>query len=63
MLVTFISSDLLWPDLDVDLFKYVLRNHAVPLLDIYRILGDFELFAASLSYPMVQIVRTVFFLI
>ena len=34
MLVTFIFSDLLWPDLDLVLFKYDLRTHAVPLLDI-----------------------------
>ena len=32
--VTFISSDLSWPDLAADFLKHDLRFHAVPFLDM-----------------------------
>ena len=37
MLVTFIFSDFLWPDLDLVLFKHDLRSHAVGTLVRYII--------------------------
>ena len=50
MPVTFIFSDLLWLYLDLDLFKYDPRTHiAVPSLDTCNTLGEFELFASSLT--------------
>ena len=58
MLVTFIFSDLLWPDLDI--FKYDIRTHAVPSLAYDIIFGEFEVFVASLTDPRVKTVKTVF---
>ena len=35
MFVTFIYSDLSWPEHDLDLFKYAFHTHAVSFVDIY----------------------------
>ena len=54
------SSDLLWPDIDLDLFRYDLCAHAVSFSNIYQLFVEFELFAAHLSDSTAQNAKTVF---
>ena len=50
-------SDLLWPDLDLDLFTYAIHTHAVSFVDIYPALWV-SVFAARLTDPGPQNAKT-----
>ena len=62
MFVTFIFCDLLWPDLN--LFRYNLCTHVLSFSDIsqhFVWVWALELFAALLTDPTLENVKTVFF--
>ena len=48
VLVTFISSDSLWPDIELCLFKYDIGTHAAPFLDTYQHFDEIELLVVNL---------------
>ena len=54
-------SVLLWPALDHEVFKYGLRIHVVPFLDIYQHPIELELFLAHLTDPRAPNVKQLHF--
>ena len=61
MRMTFIYSDILLPNLDIDLTQHGIRADTLPFLDIYRCFGEFKFCAIRLTVSSAQNVKTLDF--